>query len=77
MSTRAFDGGLVARDDDLRGVVVVGGLADLALGGLSGDGDRGVEVEAQEDGHGADADGNGFLHGAGPGCAAGGRCRTG
>ena len=59
---RAFDRGLVARDDDLRGVVVVGGLADLALRGLGRDGGGGLEVEAEEGRHRADADRHRLLH---------------
>ena len=60
----ALDRRPVARDDDLAGAVVVGRLADLAFGGLLGDLPRGLEVEADQRRHGADADRHGLLHGA-------------
>jgi hypothetical protein len=60
---RALHGLPGAGDDHLRGVVVVGGLADAAPGlGLLGDPGGRVEVEAEEGGHGALPHRDGGLH---------------
>ena len=60
---RALDRGLVAGDHDLAAAIVVGGLADLTLRGLVGDRHRGLIIEAEQRGHGADADRHRLLHG--------------
>ena len=60
---RALDRGLVAGNHDLPAAIVVGGLADLPLGGLVGDRDRGLIVQSEQRRHGADADRHRLLHG--------------
>ena len=60
---RALDRGLVAGDHDLPAAIVVGGLANLSLRGLIGDGHRGLVIETKQSGHGADADRHRLLHG--------------
>ena len=60
---RALDRGLVAGDHDLAAAIVVGGLADLALGRFLGDRDRRLVIEPEQCRHGADADRHRLLHG--------------
>ena len=59
------DGGLVAGDDDVAGVVVIGDDADTNLGarGGGGLGQRQVGPGPDQRGHGTHADGHGALHG--------------
>ena len=54
----------MARDDHLTGIVVVGGLTDLALRRLLGHRARRLVVEPQQRRHRADAHGHRLLHGA-------------
>ena len=60
---RALDRGLVAGHHDLPAAIVIGGLADLALRGLVGNGDRGLVVEPEQRRHRAGADRHRLLHG--------------
>ena len=59
---RAFDRRLVAGDHHLPAAIVVGGLADLALGSLACDRHRRLIVETEQCRHGADADRHRLLH---------------
>ena len=54
---------LVAGQHDLRRLVVVGDLADVALRGASATLRAGVDADAEQRRHGTLADGNGRLHG--------------
>ena len=58
-----FDGGLVTGHHDLPAAIIIGGLADLTLRGLVRDRDRGLEIEAEQGGHCADAHRHRLLHG--------------
>ena len=60
---RALHCGLVARHDHLGRIIVIGRLADLALGGLGRDLHRRFKSHTQEHRHGADAHRHGLLHG--------------
>ena len=60
---RALHSGLVARHDHLGRVIVIGGLANLALSGLGRDLHRRFKPHTQEHRHGTDADRHGLLHG--------------
>jgi len=59
------DGGLVAGDDDIAGVVVIGDDADADLGtsGGGGLGQRQIGLRPDQRGHGAASNRNGALHG--------------
>ena len=59
---RALDRGLVAREDDLAGIVVVGDLADLTLRGGFGQRRGLVDVGAEQRAHRALADRHRRLH---------------
>ena len=59
---RTIHGSLVAGDNHLPAAIVVGGLADLSLGGFIGDRHGRVVIEAEQRGHGANADRDRLLH---------------
>ena len=50
------------RDHHLGGIIVIRGLADLALSGFGGHLGGGGEIQPQQGGHGPDPDRNGGLH---------------
>ena len=63
ISSGAFDRGLVAGNHHLPAAIVIGGLADLTLRRLARDRHGSLVIEAEQRGHGADADRHRLLHG--------------